>query len=568
METTGKTTARILTGLLASRGVRRVFASPGSRNAPLLMALEREPSINVSMVVDERSAAFMALGYASISGEPVALACTSGTAVLNYAPAMAEAFYRHLPLIAVSADRPEAWIDQDDSQTLPQPGILGSIVKRSYDLPDIPADDSENIWWANRTINDALITATSHPQGPVHINLQFDNPLNVTSRQPLCCKEERTIEMIAPEPQLSTAAMRELGSTIASPCKVMVVCGFMAPDHKLNQALGRLAAKPNITVLCESMSNLHAPGLHYNIDSLLSIMPDNEREAMRPDVVITLGGALLSRHIKEYLRKYPPRRHWHVGFTRTTVDCLKSLTTRIAIAPNRFFPALASALHPHSAPSGYAGRWNKIEVDARESHERYVKASEWSALKAFDILVPAIPAEANVQLSNGTCARYYQLCRYSGIHRCDCNRGVSGIDGSTSTAIGASMAYNNPTWLITGDMSALYDIGALASPHITPKLKIVVSANGGGGIFRFIPSTRTLPEVDRCFAMDIRLPLRELADAWGFALFKAHNEQELRQLLPHFINEHERPAILEIVTDGTTDAMILQEYFNRNKNIE
>lgn len=518
------------------------------------------------MVVDERSAAFMALGYASISGEPVALACTSGTAVLNYAPAIAEAYYRHLPLIAVSADRPEAWIDQDDSQTLPQPGILAPIVKRSYDLPDIPADDSGNIWWANRTINDALLTATSDPQGPVHINLQFDNPLNVTSPQERSCGgEKRIIEMIAPAPQLSTAAMRELGATIASPCKVMIVCGFMPPDHRLNRALARLASKPNVTVLCESMSNLHAPELHYNIDSLLSVMTDSEREAMRPDVVITLGGALLSRRIKEYLRAYPPRRHWHVGFTRTTVDCLKSLTTRIAIAPNRFFPALASALLPHSAPSGYAGMWNRIEADARASHERYVGASGWSALKAFTLLVPEIPAEANVQLSNGTCARYYQLCDYRTVHRCDCNRGVSGIDGSTSTAIGASMAYSGPTWLITGDMSALYDIGALASPHITPRLKTIVSANGGGGIFRFIPSTRTLPELDRCLAMDIRLPLRELAEAWGFALFEARDEQELRQALPAFVAEHERPAILEIVTDGAADATILQEYFNRNK---
>ncbi len=566
METSGKTTARIIATLFATKGVRRVFASPGSRNTPLLMALEREPGITLSMVVDERSAAFMAAGYCDISGEPVGLVCTSGSAVLNYAPAIAEARYRHLPLIAVSADRPEAWIDQDDSQTLPQPGILGQLVKRSYNLPDISSNDRQGQWWANRTVNDALLLAESEPRGPVHINLQFDNPLNSLSAAPLSLQAQRNITIVAPAPQLSTGEMRRLGATVASPCRVMIVAGFMPPDHRISRAIERLAAKPNITVMCESMSNLHARRVIGNIDRTLSTLSSEEKESLRPDIVITLGGALLSRYIKDYLRAYPPQRHWHVGITHNTIDCLQSLTTRISISPRQFFPALASALQPYDTPCDYAAHWLKKSQEGAESHRSFTDAAQWSALKGFDIIVRKIPRQCNVQLSNGTCARYFQLCDYTGIHRCDCNRGVSGIDGCTSTAIGASLAYSHHTWLLTGDMSALYDIGSLASPLISPKLKIVVSVNDGGGIFRFIASTRSLPEMNRCMAMSgMKLPLRELAAAWGFAFFEAGSEAELNAVLPHFAAEKKRPALLAMKTDGELDAQLLQNYFNRNK---
>jgi 2-succinyl-5-enolpyruvyl-6-hydroxy-3-cyclohexene-1-carboxylate synthase len=165
-----------LATLLASHGVKRAVLSPGSRNVPLLVAVSKEPSIETEVVVDERSAAFMALGMASISGCPVALVCTSGTALLNYAPAVAEAYYRHIPLVVVSADRPHCWIDQDDSQTIRQQGALASIVKASYDI-SADAVTPDDDWYANRVINDALINATTGCKGPVHINMQINEPL-------------------------------------------------------------------------------------------------------------------------------------------------------------------------------------------------------------------------------------------------------------------------------------------------------------------------------------------------------------------------------------------------------
>ena len=159
MLTTTNSTARTLAYLLRSHGVQHVVVSPGSRNAPLLIAIASCPEIQTTVVIDERSAAFMALGISDTTQQPTALICTSGTALLNYAPAIAEAYYRKTPLIVISADRPTEWIDQDDSQTLHQYEALANFVKQSY---DIPAHNSEsNVWYANRIINDAIITATT-----------------------------------------------------------------------------------------------------------------------------------------------------------------------------------------------------------------------------------------------------------------------------------------------------------------------------------------------------------------------------------------------------------------------
>ncbi|MDE6460006.1 MAG: 2-succinyl-5-enolpyruvyl-6-hydroxy-3-cyclohexene-1-carboxylic-acid synthase, partial [Paramuribaculum sp.] len=286
------------------------------------------------------------------------------------------------------------------------------------------------------------------------------------------------------------------------------------------------------------------------------------------DVVITLGGALVSRFVKTYLRKVNPREHWHVGLSHTTIDCFQCLTTRIEIEPEIFFPQLASAMQPHKSPCNYADRWRVARDKAISTHQAYISKIPWSDLKAFSVFIPKIPKGANIQLSNGTSIRYAQLMGDCGFHRCDCNRGVSGIDGSTSTAIGAALAYNSGmTVLITGDMSAQYDLGALATNDIPANFKIIVMCNGGGGIFRFINTTSDLPELEKNFAAQhaVRLPLESLAKGFGFGFYRASDEEELRCVLPQFIQQDDKPSILAIETPPQIDAEILKNYFKRSK---
>ena len=567
MVNTLKDICRDLASQLSARGVRFAILSPGTRNAPLIMALERHSEIRTKVVVDERSAAFMALGYAAISNEPVAIVCTSGTALLNYAPAVAEAYYRKIPLIVISADRPMEWIDQDDSQTIRQFEALGNFVKASYNLPD---SSEKNIkWYANRQINDALTMALSGRKAPVHINIQLNEPLSETSD--FSEEKFRTVELIQPATSISTAYARQLGCRLASPRKVMIIAGFIAPSPQLNKALRRLAALPNFIVFTETISNLHGKEFVSRIDTTLSGISSEERDNLAPDVVITLGGALVSRFVKTYLRKVKPKEHWHVGLSHTTVDCFQCLTTRIEIEPEIFFPQLASAMQPHKSPSKYADQWRIARDKAISTHQAYISHAPWCDLKAFSIFMPKIPKGANLQLSNGTSIRYAQLIGDCGFHRCDCNRGVSGIDGSTSTAIGAALAYTSGmTVLITGDMSAQYDLGAFAADGIPDNFKIIVMCNGGGGIFRFISTTSELPELERNFAaaQSVRLPLESLANGFGFNYYNAASEEELRTVFPEFIENNDKPSILAIDTPPYVDAEVLKNYFKRSKKFK
>lgn len=558
-ENTTNFASRCIIDILRQGGVTRAVACPGSRNTPLLIALSRCEQIRTTVVVDERSAAFMALGMASVSSEPVALVCTSGTALLNFAPAVAEAFYRKAPLVVISADRPMQWIDQDDSQTLRQFRALHNFVKQSYDLPAFDSDELR--WFVDRTVNDALITCRRAPAGPVHINLQIAEPVGAMGTVP-GDETHRRIAMVDPEPQLATAEARQLGRLLASPRKVMIVMGFGQPDAALGRALGRLSRLPNVAVLTETVANLHGPDFISDIDGTLGPLGPERLDRLRPDVVITAGGSLVSRMVKQFLRSTPGLEHWHVGRSLTTVDCFRHLARRIEMSPARFFAQLASAMQPHKAPCDYAHLWATARNATRSLRQAYAARAPWSDLKAFATFMPMIPRNFNLQLSNGTPVRYAQLFASHPVHRCDCNRGVSGIDGSTSTAIGATMAYGAaPTLLITGDMSAQYDMGALASIPLPPRFKMIVMANGGGGIFHFIKATRSLDIVPRFFDSPCRFPARQLAEAFGMAYHEAASERQLRAEFPRFISRTDAPAMLAIVTDGETSGRTLAGYF-------
>lgn len=560
MKSTDKLSCNILADLLIAHGVKRAVVSPGSRNTPLIMALSRRAELNCSVVIDERSAGFIALGMGVQTGKPTALVCTSGTAMLNYAPAVAEAFYRRIPLVIISADRPQEWIDQDDSQTLWQQDALAPYVKRSCDI-NAHLDFPNGEWVCNRLINDVLLEAVNGRKGPVHINVRLDSPLSRMGEYQE--HQSRVIRMVQPKDELPTTEARRIGESIASPCKVLIIAGFHQPDQQLNRALAKLAKLPNIAVMTETIANLHSPLFISRIDATLCRMTAEEKDRLKPDVVITCGGALVSRYIKEWLRSLDNVKHWHIGESHTTVDCFKHLTLRVEMEPKLFLRQLASALQIHKTPSNYADDWQTIYADAVRTHDKYVASAPWSDLTAFSAIIKKIPAKWNVHFSNGTAIRYAQLMDCSNLHRCECNRGVSGIDGCTSTALGASADYNDTTLLITGDMSCQYDIAAFSSKLVTPRFKVIVMCNGGGGIFRFIDSTSGIPEREEYFAVGVNLPLKELAKGYGFEYFEADSAETLGHELEKFMICHHAPAILAVKTPPELSAKVLRQYFQQ-----
>ncbi|WP_290099896.1 2-succinyl-5-enolpyruvyl-6-hydroxy-3-cyclohexene-1-carboxylic-acid synthase [uncultured Muribaculum sp.] len=566
MLTSAKPQCDILVEMLKLHGVHEAVISPGSRCTPLIIALTQCSEIATTVIVDERSAAFIAVGKASISERPVVLVCTSGTAVLNYAPAVAEAYYRHMPLIIVSADRPLEWIDQDDSQTLQQFEALNNYVKRSYDLAD-NCNTKMRQWYANRIINDAIIMCKSPQPGPVHINMQFDNPLNTSAESTAYKWNQRSITTCTPEQRLSDSDADKLMYEISQADSVLIIGGFHNPDNELLKSLEKIAdVFPNISVMCETVANMPSHKFIHDIDATVSAVPKDRLKELYPEIVITFGGALVSRMIKQFIRESNRSRHWHVSISDTTVDCFLHLERHIRMSANGFFKQVANISKRdiiNTATPAYGEIWKDISLRSRDMHCEFLKKSQWTTLKAAHCIFSMIPNGWALQLSNGTAVRYAQLFPSMQVSRSDCNRGVSGIDGCTSTAIGASSVLKTTTLLVSGDMSAMYDMGAFAAPCITSQFKMVVLCNNGGEIFRFIESTRSLPQLDKCFAVsDRKYPVEKIAETFGFKIFLASSHEELKQEFLNMCAENNQPAILCVYTDGDTSADALRNYLS------
>ena len=557
---TSKKFCSIFFDVLAQKGVKNMVCSPGSRNVPLLIAASSRPSIKKYFAVDERSAAFMALGIAIVKQEPVALICTSGTALLNYAPAVAEAYYQGIPLIVVSADRPVQWIDQDDSQTLRQDDILEKFVKKSYSISDLEENSLELQWYVNRIANDAVIQSCESKPGPVHVNFHLGEPLGKkTERVP---EEERTINIIEAEGIINREVIKNLAEEL-SKSRVLFVAGFLQPDSRLQKAVGNFILNPNVVAMAETLSNLHLDYKDYSVDSVLTAYDSKELDRLAPDIVVSIGGALVSRKLKEYLRRNRNRiRHWNIGFNHTTSDPFMSLSLKIELEPSRFFKSINPVLkrikcNPKVAT--FQKEWNRKKEEAAFLKNKFVAETPWSELKAFNFILKNIPSNYNLFLSNGTAVRYSQIIPHRIPHAEYCNRGVSGIDGTLSTAIGSAMAFPGNTLLITGDLSLTYDIGALGMKNIPESFKIIVIDNQGGGIFRFIPSTSCLEEREEYLCQSPLLPLKELADGYGWKYYECESEQTLKNIMHEFFSSHKK-SILKISCNGILSAEILGDY--------
>ncbi len=556
--------------LLSAHGVQTAYCSPGSRNAPLLLAIDACEEITKYIVIDERSAAFQAYGCALVSQQPVALICTSGSAVLNYAPAIAEAYYSGLPLIVVSADRPREWIDQDDSQTIRQFGVLSHIVKGSYDVRAIPEGrdreyTDEVKWTVNRTLNEALLKAKEGKPGPVHINVQLSDPLGDMSD--IYKETERKVVQISASDSISQDVLKKLAIDAAG-AKVMLIAGFATPDHNLDRAVRMFSRYPNVVVMAETLANLHDPQpLSIMIDAVLCDMDEEQKESMRPDIVISLGGALVSRMLKQYLRSYPPKRHWSLGYSNYFCDCFKSLTEKIEISPDSFLRQLSGAIRKLKIDikSDYNEEWLGLRKKSLRLTRQYIDKSPWSDLRALDYIFSNLKFD-NLFVSNGTPVRYSQLLPHN-CHAQYCNRGVSGIDGSTSTAVGGAWNYNGNTTLISGDISWLYDSGASALHDVPDDMRMIVIDNSGGGIFRFIKSTSSIPKetLDTYFCVENLPDIGAIAKAYGIDVMFASDMSQLAEGVNWLEEDSDFARLLVVRTPPEISAVVLKNYFIKNK---
>ncbi len=541
-QTTDKQIVRTLVALCVQHGVEHVVFSPGSRNAPLVIGFNREEKINCRVIVDERSAAFFALGMAQKSGKPVVLACTSGTALLNYAPAVAEAYYQRIPLIVVSADRPQAWIDQEDSQTIRQFEALCNVVKKSYQLPE-NVDAKDSYWFSNRMINDAFITALSGRKAPVHINISLDEPLCETG---VFFSKERIIHPIQPE-KLEQAAIKCLAEQFNRSEKVMILAGFMHETKQLRLLLDAISRFSFVSVLAELPANLSSENTVTVIEPLFASFSENEKPDFCPDLLISFGGSLVSKSAKRFLRKNPPSEHWYIGKEKTTIDTFQCLTHRIDVNPEIFFTQLLPFLQPKESNFQAIYLSRERELQLRQNQD--LQQTGWNDLKVFSLLMQSIPENSDLHLSNGMSVRLAQQFKLDKSISVYANRGTSGIDGCTSTAAGFAALNTNITTLISGDLSFLYDSNALWNNYLSSRLKMVVINNGGGGIFRKLEGTSKLPEMNIYFETPHRIDFEKLAALYQLKFLRATDEKTLENALKMMYAENEVPVLLEVLVN-------------------
>ena len=328
-----------LVALLEAHGITKVVLCPGSRNTPIVHTLSNHPNFTCYAVTDERSAGYFAIGLALNGGKPAAVCCTSGTALLNLHPAVAEAFYQNVPLVVISADRPAAWIGQMDGQTVPQPGVFQTLVKKSVNLPEIHTEEDE--WYCNRLVNEALLETNHHGKGPVHINVPVSEPLF-----------QFTVDAL-PEVRVITRYQglnvydrdyNELVDRMNKYQKRMIIIGQMNLIYLYEKRYIKLLYK-HFAWLTEHIGNQTVPGIPVkNFDAALYAMPEEKIDQMVPELLITYGGHVVSKRLKKFLRQHPPKEHWHVSPEGEIVDLYGSLTTVIEMDPFEFLEKIASLL--------------------------------------------------------------------------------------------------------------------------------------------------------------------------------------------------------------------------------
>lgn len=544
-----KETTDIIAEMLYRAGVRQVIVSSGSRSLRMVRAVADNEGLTVRMVVDERVAAFMALGMGDSTRQPVALVCTSGTAMLNYAPAVAEAYYRGMPLIVITADRPIESIGINDGQTIAQYQALDSIVKASIDVDATTPCQPGDIEKISKLLSESLTPR----QGPVHINLHLEEGGDaLTYRSELC-----GIRDIKPG-RLPNQVQIELSELTGK--KILIFIGQRHRDEEFTELVSQIARRKDVVVIADIVANCVAGNVIADVESIIGHVACCSEE-FKPDIVVTMGKTSpISRRFKEWLRGIDGYKHWRVNDKSEPEDTYFHLERTIVSDDKAFLRYLIDNM-AEPKEMGYSEKWNELYKRAIKAKAMLLADVPWSDISAIKMVMDNVPNMYNIQCSNGMSIRYLSMI---GMGECPiyCNRGVNGIDGSTSTALGFANVAEASTLLVTGDMSAMYDISALFSGQLTSKFKMVIIANKGGEIFRMIKATCEYEQRERLLCQIPAVRWRDVACAVGMAFYEASDADGLGAVLPQFFELSERASML-VVNTPSGNSRVYKEIINK-----
>lgn len=539
--------AQSILEILRAKNISNIVISPGSRNAPLTIGFGNDPFFNCYSVADERSAAFFALGIAQQIKKPVVVVCTSGSALLNYYPAFAEAFYSQIPLIVISADRPQSKIDIGDGQTIRQENVFANHSLFNANLTEEASVNNDNL------IQEAIYKAFTK-KGPVHINAPFEEPLYETTSELSVNPNIISFESNA----IASEDLKPFANVWNTSKKKLVLVGVNEPNAVEQCYLDELANDPSVVVLIETTSNLHHSKFINTIDSIITPFKEKDFIDFQPEILVTFGGMIVSKRIKAFLRKYQPNHHWHIDDLRA-YDTFGCLTKHFIITPNLFFQSFFNLTE--TVASNYNQMAQDIKAYRQKISLEYLAKIPFTDLKVFEKVMPALPANSQLHISNSSPIRYAQLFDIEKNIEVYSNRGTSGIDGSTSTAIGGAVGTTKPCIFITGDIGFLYDSNALWNNYIPNNFKIILINNGGGGIFRILPGHKETPVFNTFFETSHCFTAVHLAKMYGFNYLTASNEATLESSLKELFSNDAKPTLLEVFTPTLENDKVLLQYF-------
>lgn len=568
--------------LCKAHNIKHIVISPGSRNAPLTIGFTHDDFFTAYSIVDERCASFFALGIAQQIQESVAVVCTSGSALLNYYPAIAESYYSNIPLVVLSADRPKHLIDVGDGQTIKQKNVYGKHVlynaNLKLDLKEDQNTDKENElpvfkniennseWFLGlqkdiqsyneSEIHNALTTATLK-SGPVHINIPFDEPLydivDKLTINPLPFNLQSRIE------DIDDLEIKSCLDVWQSAKRKMVLVGVLQPNSIEQKWIEALADDDSVLVFTETTSNLHHQDFFPGIDKIIAPLELKDFKNLQPDILLTFGGLVVSKKVKSFLRQYKADYHWHIDLFGAN-DTFFCLDKHIKLSPNTFLSNFLPQI-TDQIQSDYKLTWLEVREKRRKMHDEYLNTIPFCDFTVFNSLINSIPKQSQLQVGNSSAIRYTQLFQMRKDIKVYCNRGTSGIDGSTSTAIGASVTVKERTIFITGDLSFFYDSNALWNNYIPKNFRIIVINNEGGGIFRILPGHKNTENFDTFFETKHTLSAKQLCEMFGFSYNIASDEVTLQNELELFFDTSEQPKLLEVLTPSRINDKVLLDYF-------
>lgn len=545
-----KLNVQLLAESLIQLGIDQVVISPGSRNGAITMQLTNDERFSCYSVVDERSAGFVALGMAIATRKPVVVCCTSGSAAANYYPAVSEAFYQNVPLIVITADRPAAYTDLFDGQTIRQENLYEKHIYHSVQLTE--DESTASITDNYLKIKEAVFSCFGN-SGPVHINMPFSEPLYESTDEKLINFEQTAA---VPDKQFETDWAALLPEYAAAE-KVMVLTGQHVPDAELNSLIAALTAFENVIVLTETTSNLYGERLILQIDAVLRNIDESQVADFKPDLLITLGQNVISKKIKQFLRQNKAKYHWHID-PYWHPDTYFSLSQKVESTATAFIREFLQ--NCHSKPSAYRQMWLDINAQNQIFQAEFMQNLPWSDLFAFRNVIQNYPQDYAVHYSNSAVIRYSQLFRHTEKNAVYCNRGTSGIDGSTSTAVGFAMKSKQPVVLVTGDISFFYDSNGLWNNEIPANFRIILVNNGGGNIFSIIPGPDRTNALNKFFETKHNLSAAHLAEMFQFEYTAVAEKSELENIWEEFYAPSDRPKILEIDTKNAPNAETLRAF--------